>query len=184
MASLALPGMSGFASELSVFIGVTTSDIYSSSFRTVTVFLAAVGVILTPIYLLSMLRQVFYNSGTVPSCDIVPVCDITDAELKNQGNQEAVCFGTNCVLPADAKFSDASPREVFIALSFVALIIGIGVYPKMAMQMYDVKTIAVNAQVRQSYTELAQVNPQIYAKGFLVPNVAEPEAMPVLGIVK
>ncbi|MEY2985649.1 MAG: dehydrogenase subunit 4, Involved in photosystem cyclic electron flow, partial [Cyanobacteriota bacterium] len=43
MASLALPGMSGFASELAVFVGVSTSDIYSPTFRTVTVFLAAVG---------------------------------------------------------------------------------------------------------------------------------------------
>ncbi len=43
MASLALPGMSGFASELAVFVGITSGDIYSSTFRTVTVFLAAVG---------------------------------------------------------------------------------------------------------------------------------------------
>jgi NAD(P)H-quinone oxidoreductase subunit 4 len=184
MASLALPGMSGFASELSVFVGVTTSDIYGSTFRTVTVFLASVGVILTPIYLLSMLRQVFYNSGAVPTCDITPSCDITDADLQNQGDQEAVCFGTNCVLPAEAEFSDARPREVFIAACFLVLIIGIGVYPKMAMQMYDVKTVAVNAQVRQSYTEIAQGNPQIYAKGFLVPQIAESEVVPVLGIVK
>jgi NAD(P)H-quinone oxidoreductase subunit 4 len=55
MASLALPGMSGFVGELSVFVGVTTSDVYSSTFCTVTVFLTAVGVILTAIYLLSML---------------------------------------------------------------------------------------------------------------------------------
>ena len=184
MASLALPGMSGFASELSVFVGVTTSDIYGSTFRTVTVFLASVGVILTPIYLLSMLRQVFYNSGAVPTCDITPSCDITDADLQNQGDQEAVCFGTNCVLPAEAEFSDARPREVFIAACFLVLIIGIGVYPKMAMQMYDVKTVAVNAQVRQSYTEIAQGNPQIYAKGFLVPQIAESEVAPVLAIVK
>jgi NAD(P)H-quinone oxidoreductase subunit 4 len=184
MASLALPGMSGFASELSVFVGVTTSDIYGSTFRTVTVFLASVGVILTPIYLLSMLRQVFYNSGAVPTCDITPSCDITDADLQNQGDQEAVCFGTNCVLPAEAEFDDARPREVFIAACFLVLIIGIGVYPKMAMQMYDVKTVAVNAQVRQSYTEIAQGNPQIYAKGFLVPQVTESKVVPVVGIVK
>jgi len=184
MASLGLPGMSGFASELSVFVGVTTSDIYGSTFRTVTVFLASVGVILTPIYLLSMLRQVFYNSGAVPTCDITPSCDITDADLQNQGDQEAVCFGTNCVLPAEAEFSDARPREVFIAACFLVLIIGIGVYPKIAMQMYDVKTVAVNAQVRQSYTEIAQGNPQIYAKGFLVPQVTESKVVPVVGIVK
>ena len=65
MASLALPGMSGFAGELSVFVGMTSSDVYSSSFfpTPLTVFLAAVGVILTPIYLLSMLREVFYGQG-------------------------------------------------------------------------------------------------------------------------
>jgi len=178
MASLALPGMSGFISELSVFVGVTTSDIYSSTFRTVTVFLAAVGLILTPIYLLSMLRQVFYVSGEAPACVL------SNAGAENQDHQEAVCFGTNCVLPSNARFSDASPREVFISLCFLVLIIGIGFYPKVATQMYDVKTVALNAQVRQSYTEIAQGHPQIYAQGFLVPEIAKSEIAPVLGIVK
>lgn len=184
MASLALPGMSGFASELSVFVGITTSDIYSSPFRTVTVFLAAVGVILTPIYLLSMLRQVFYNSGEVPTCDIAPTCDITDTDLKVQGNQQAVCFGTNCTLPIDSEFTDARPREVLIAACFLVLIIGLGVYPYMGMKMYDVTTVAVNAQVRQSYVQIAEANPQIYAKRLLVPKVAEAEVTPVLGIAE
>lgn len=184
MASLALPGMSGFASELSVFVGLTTSDIYSSTFRTVTVFLAAVGVILTPIYLLSMLRTVFYNSGTVLSCDITPSCDIADVDLKIQGDQEAVCFGTNCVLPANAKFSDARPREVFIAACFLVLIIGIGAYPKVAMKMYDATTVAVNAQVRQSYTQIAAGNPQVYAQGFLAPPVAASQSPAVLATME
>lgn len=61
MASLALPGMSGFVAELTVFLGVANSDVYSSSFKTVVIFLTAVGLILTPIYLLSMLRVVFYG---------------------------------------------------------------------------------------------------------------------------
>jgi len=61
MASLALPGMSGFVSELTIFLGVAESDVYSSSFKVVVVFLTAVGLILTPIYLLSMLRVVFYG---------------------------------------------------------------------------------------------------------------------------
>ncbi|MFB2923133.1 MULTISPECIES: photosynthetic/respiratory NAD(P)H-quinone oxidoreductase subunit D1 [Aerosakkonema] len=61
LASLALPGMSGFVAELMVFIGFATSDAYSSTFKVVIVFLAAVGVILTPIYLLSMLREIFYG---------------------------------------------------------------------------------------------------------------------------
>ncbi|MEC4891971.1 MAG: NAD(P)H-quinone oxidoreductase subunit 4 [Oscillatoria sp. PMC 1051.18] len=61
MASLALPGMSGFVSELTIFLGVTNSDVYSSNFKVVVVFLASVGLILTPIYLLSMLREVFFG---------------------------------------------------------------------------------------------------------------------------
>ncbi|HEY9297821.1 MAG TPA: NAD(P)H-quinone oxidoreductase subunit 4 [Phormidium sp.] len=179
MASLALPGMSGFASELSVFMGVTTGDIYSSSFRTVTVFLAAVGVILTPIYLLSMLRQIFFNSGAAP------ICDLGNPTVKASGDQEAVCFGTSCVLPANAKFSDASPREIFIAASFLLLIIGIGFYPKLATKLYDVKTVAINAEVRQSYTQIAQSNRQVYAKGFLSsPQIVETEIATVSGIVK
>lgn len=62
MASLALPGMSGFVAEVMVFIGFSTSDAYSAPFKVLVVFLAAVGVILTPIYLLSMLREIFYGS--------------------------------------------------------------------------------------------------------------------------
>ncbi|MBD2433827.1 MULTISPECIES: NAD(P)H-quinone oxidoreductase subunit 4 [Fischerella] len=178
MASLALPGMSGFVGELAVFVGVTTSDIYSSTFCTVMVFLAAVGLILTPIYLLSMLRQVFYGS------DVAPACVISDAGSQNQDNEEAVCFGTNCVLPTEAKFSDAKPREVFIAACFLLLTIGIGVYPKLATEMYDVKTVAVNTQVRQSYIQISQTNPQIFAKGFLFPKIAESNIASVAGIDK
>ena len=184
MASLALPGMSGFASEISVFVGVATSDIYSGSFRTVMVFLAAVGVILTPIYLLNLLRQIFYNVGAVRACDITPSCDINDLSLRDQGSEEAVCFGTSCVLPSEAEFKDAKPREIFIAACFLSLIIAIGLYPNMAMKFYDVTTMAVNAQVRQSYTEIAQTNPQVYAKGFLVPQIPGGEIKPVLGVVK
>lgn len=177
MASLALPGMSGFASEISVFVGVTTSDIYSSTFCTVTVFLAAVGVILTPIYLLSMLKQVFYGTGAELKCNV------GDAGVENE-EDEAVCFGTDCVIPTQAVYRDASPREILIAASFIVLIIGIGLYPKFTMQMYDVKTVAVNTQIRQSYTQIAQTNPGIYANGFLTPKIAEVETAQVLGIVK
>jgi len=178
MASLALPGMSGFASELAVFVGIATSDSYSASFRTVTILLAAVGLILTPIYLLSMLRQVFYNSGEMS------FCGMSEDDMIGTAQQEAVCFGTSCVLPADADFNDAVPREVFIAACFIALIVGIGVYPKLTTSLYDAKTVAVNAHVRQSYSELAQTNPHIYAQDFLVPSVGEPKLAPVVGLVK
>ncbi len=178
MASLALPGMSGFVGELSVFVGITTSDVYTSTFCTVTVFLAAVGVILTPIYLLSMLRQVFYGSGAAL------ICDINNAGFENQEDEGTACFGTDCLLPTETVYTDARPREVFIAASFLVLIIGIGFYPKVAMQMYDAKTVAVNAHVRQSYTIISQTNPRVYASGFLNPQVPGTELTPVLGTLK
>ncbi|KAF3888415.1 MULTISPECIES: photosynthetic/respiratory NAD(P)H-quinone oxidoreductase subunit D1 [Nostocales] len=61
LASLALPGMSGFVAELMIFVGFSTSDAYNPTFKVIVVFLMAVGVILTPIYLLSMLREIFYG---------------------------------------------------------------------------------------------------------------------------
>jgi NAD(P)H-quinone oxidoreductase subunit 4 len=61
MASLALPGMSGFVAELMIFVGFATSDAYSFEFKLVMVVLAGIGVILTPIYLLSMLREIFFG---------------------------------------------------------------------------------------------------------------------------
>ncbi|MFP4576367.1 MAG: NAD(P)H-quinone oxidoreductase subunit 4 [Coleofasciculus sp.] len=173
MASIALPGMSGFASELSVFVGVTTSDIYSSTFRTVTVFLSALGLILTPIYLLSLLRQVFYGAG------VAPTCELDNSNFENKDEEGAVCFGTDCVLPTNAVYTDAKPREVFIAACFLVLILGIGFYPKLATQLYDAKTVAVNAQLRQSYFQVAQDKPQIYAQNFVVPQIKEPSVATV-----
>jgi NAD(P)H-quinone oxidoreductase subunit 4 len=162
MASLALPGMSGFISELEVFVGVSTTDAYSEAFRVVTVGFAAVGLILTPIYLLSMLRQIFFGT------DVNPACVLGDPSMQKtlSGNQQAVCFGTDCVLPGESSFGDAKPREIFIAACFIGLIVTIGVYPKVATQLYDASTVAINAQVRQSQSVIAQqsVGRSIYAK--------------------
>ncbi len=153
MASLALPGMSGFVSELSVFIGFSNSTVYDSNFRTLIVILSAVGLIITPIYLLSMLRQLFYGN------DKVDLCVIGISESNNKAiNDAAVCFGTNCVLPTEAVYNDAKGREVFIAVCFLFLIIGIGFYPKLATNLYDSTTIAINDNVTQSYVEIAQNN--------------------------
>ncbi len=171
MASLALPGMSGFASEISVFLGITSNDIYSSSFRTVLVFLAAVGLILTPIYLLSMLRLVFFNSNEALACDI------DKSEIKSSNNDKAICFGNSCVLPDEAKFDDANPREIFIAACFLILIIGIGLYPKLTTQIYDVKTVAVNAEVRQAHIKIARERNQnqIYSQKLTSPEIFQSE---------
>nr|YP_009701178.1 NADH-plastoquinone oxidoreductase subunit 4 [Eriocaulon decemflorum]YP_010473218.1 NADH-plastoquinone oxidoreductase subunit 4 [Eriocaulon faberi]YP_010473388.1 NADH-plastoquinone oxidoreductase subunit 4 [Eriocaulon miquelianum]ULQ65810.1 NADH-plastoquinone oxidoreductase subunit 4 [Eriocaulon buergerianum]UVH66326.1 NADH-plastoquinone oxidoreductase subunit 4 [Eriocaulon alpestre]QEQ14384.1 NADH-plastoquinone oxidoreductase subunit 4 [Eriocaulon decemflorum]UVH66666.1 NADH-plastoquinone len=61
MASLALPGMSGFFAELVVFFGLITSQKYLLIPKIGITFVMAIGMILTPIYLLSMLRQIFYG---------------------------------------------------------------------------------------------------------------------------
>ena len=61
MASLALPGMSGFFAELMVFFGIITSHKYFLMVKVLITFGMAIGMILTPIYLLSMLRQMFYG---------------------------------------------------------------------------------------------------------------------------
>ncbi len=177
MASLALPGMSGFVSEITVFVGFSNSDIYSSSFRTLVIFLSAVGVILTPIYLLSMLRQLFYENEATLTC----VIDNSGFKDSSNNNEEPACFGNSCVSPSEAPFNDAQPREVFIAACFLVLIVGIGLYPKMATRMYNTTTMAVNAQVRESYTQIANINSNIYAQGL---KLAQPEIASVEGIIK
>ncbi|KAI3490037.1 hypothetical protein L1887_45803 [Cichorium endivia] len=61
MASLALPGMSGFVAEVIVFLGIITSQKYLLMPKIAITFVMAIGMILTPIYSLSMLRQMFYG---------------------------------------------------------------------------------------------------------------------------
>ncbi len=142
MASLALPGMSGFVGELMVFLGIATSDVYSSSFKMVVVVLSAVGVILTPIYLLSMLRQVFYG----------------------QQSEE---------LHLDAVILDIKPRELFITACLLLPIIGIGFYPKLVTQSYDVKTVELAANARQVLPVIAHQQPtSIYSQVFTAPTLA------------
>lgn len=152
MASLALPGMSGFVGELMVFLGIASSDVYSSSFKVVVVLLSAVGVILTPIYLLSLLRQVFY------------------------GNQ-------NQELHLDAIVPDVKPRELFITACLLLPIIGIGLYPKLATQTYDVKTQEVAARVRGALPVVASQQPSsLYSQIFITPTLADSEVAGLVNI--
>ncbi|HHP7232609.1 MAG TPA: NAD(P)H-quinone oxidoreductase subunit 4 [Xenococcaceae cyanobacterium] len=125
MASLALPGMSGFVGELSIFLGIATSDVYSQTFKIGIIFLTAVGLILTPIYLLSMLREVFYGQ-------------------------------VNPKLKLDGFAIDAQPREIFITACLLIPIIGIGLYPKLATNTYDVKTTQVAAKMRSVVPVIVQ----------------------------
>ncbi|MDB9444782.1 NAD(P)H-quinone oxidoreductase subunit 4 [Anabaena sp. CS-542/02] len=152
MASLALPGMSGFVGELMVFLGITSSDVYSSSFKIVVILLSAVGVILTPIYLLSMLRQVFYG----------------------QQSEE---------LHLDAVIPDIKPRELFITACLIVPIIGIGLYPKLATQTYDVKTVEVAAHARKVLPVFARQQPvSLYSRLFTAPTLASSEVDTLVNI--
>jgi NAD(P)H-quinone oxidoreductase subunit 4 len=70
LASLALPGMSGFVSEITVFLGVTSNDAFTVPFRVIAVVLAAIGLVLTPMYLLSLCRRVFFGPR-IPALAVV-----------------------------------------------------------------------------------------------------------------
>lgn len=110
MASLALPGMSGFVAELMIFLGIVTSSVYSPLFRAIITFVEAIGIILTPIYLLSMVRKMFYGYN-----------DISLKTIK------------------ESLKLDASPREVFIILSLLIPMLGIGFYPDLTIQLWNQK---------------------------------------------
>ncbi|MEI8251768.1 MAG: NAD(P)H-quinone oxidoreductase subunit 4 [Synechococcus sp. ELA057] len=70
LASLALPGMSGFISEITVFLGITSSEVFTTLFRVIAVLLAAIGLVLTPVYLLSLCRRVFFGPR-IPALAVV-----------------------------------------------------------------------------------------------------------------
>nr|YP_009480146.1 NdhD [Euonymus hamiltonianus]AVY52415.1 NdhD [Euonymus hamiltonianus] len=97
MASLALPGMSGFFAELIIFFGIITSQKFLLLAKILITFVMAIGTILTPVYLLSMLHQMFYGY-----------------KLFNASNSSFLDFG---------------PRELFISISILLPVIGIGIYP-------------------------------------------------------
>jgi NAD(P)H-quinone oxidoreductase subunit 4 len=103
---------------------------------------SAVGVILTPIYLLSMLRQVFY------------------------GNQSSE-------LHLDSFTPDIKPRELFIAGAFLVPIIGIGIYPKLLTQTYDVKTVDIAVHARQVLPVIAdQSSTNLFSQILTAPRLA------------
>jgi NAD(P)H-quinone oxidoreductase subunit 4 len=81
--------------------------------------LAAIGIVLTPIYLLSMLRQVFYGS-----------------------KRGSITHSRSLI--------DAGPREIFVVVCLMIPMIGIGLYPKMVTQIYEVRTNAVVEHIHQS----------------------------------
>nr|WGO60523.1 NADH-plastoquinone oxidoreductase subunit 4 [Aneura pinguis]WGO60609.1 NADH-plastoquinone oxidoreductase subunit 4 [Aneura pinguis] len=61
MASMALPGMSGFIAELMILLGIVGNLNYSIVFRMIVITIQAIGIISTPIYSLSISRQMFHG---------------------------------------------------------------------------------------------------------------------------
>jgi NADH-quinone oxidoreductase subunit M len=101
-ASMGLPGLSGFISEILVFLGAFNSGIGSAeggalriSFQSMTI-VAAVGVVLTAAYLLWMMQRVFFG----------PL------------NEKYKGYG------------DLTGREMFSLLPLVVVVVVLGVYPK------------------------------------------------------
>jgi NAD(P)H-quinone oxidoreductase subunit 4 len=99
MASLALPGLSGFVAEFVIFLGLITSQKYLLIPKIIITFVIAVGIVLTPIYLLSILRQVFYG------------------------------YKFFHVSNSNFFYSDSGSRELFLSICLFLPIIGIGIYP-------------------------------------------------------
>jgi NAD(P)H-quinone oxidoreductase subunit 4 len=126
-----------------IFLGLASSDSYTSIFKVVVVVLSAVGVILTPIYLLSMLREVFYG----------------------QENPEL----------AELSLWDAKPREVFIAACLLLPVIGIGLYPKLLTQTYDVTTVQVAMRARTAVSTVAQEQTAVLSEAAIAPLAIAPE---------
>jgi NAD(P)H-quinone oxidoreductase subunit 4 len=156
LASLALPGMSGFVGEIMVFLGLVSSNAYNPTFKVVVIFLTAVGLILTPIYLLSMLRQVFYG---------------TENPALTKEHQP---------------FFDANPREIFITACLLLPIIGIGFYPNLVTQTYDAKTVEVSALLERNLQSNAAViaqqrHPQ-YAEGSAAPPLSQMNSAKLLSV--
>ena len=60
-------------------------------------------------------------------------------------------------------WSDAQPREVFITACLLIPIIGIGVYPKLVTQTYDVKTTEVAAHEHQILAQNSSDTTNLYA---------------------
>ncbi|MDA0267314.1 MAG: NAD(P)H-quinone oxidoreductase subunit 4 [Cyanobacteria bacterium] len=153
MASLALPGMSGFVSEIAIFLGMATSDVYSTTFKVTIIILAAIGVILSPIYLLSMLRRIFYgNSGEV--IKQVPT------------------------------MLDIRPREALVAACLLVPVIGIGIYPKLATQTYDVKAVALSNQVQDTLMLVANNPTQPSFTAFTAPQLTAAATISNAGLIE
>jgi NAD(P)H-quinone oxidoreductase subunit 4 len=74
-------------------------------------------------------------------------------------------------LVTDLVLLDAQPREVFIAACLIIPIVGIGFYPKVATQTYDVKTVAIATQVHNVLPLVAQTKAPLYSRALVAPSL-------------
>jgi NAD(P)H-quinone oxidoreductase subunit 4 len=108
-----------------VFLGFATSNFYATAFKTPIIMMAAVGIVLSAIYSLANLRQIFFGSAN------------------GQGF-------------IDKNSSDLRPREGFIAACLLLLILGIGLYPKLATDVFETKVAAMGGHQTQVIASLSQ----------------------------
>ena len=106
-----------------MFLGITSQENFTSLFRAITVLMAAIGLVLTPIYLLSMCRRVFFGPR----------------------------------IPALASVEDMHPRELVIGLSLLVPTLVIGIWPRVAMDLYEASTDALANQL-SSLSLMALIN--------------------------
>jgi NAD(P)H-quinone oxidoreductase subunit 4 len=69
--------------------------------------------------------------------------------------------------------TDAKPREIFITACLLLPVIGIGLYPKVVTQTYDVKTVAVTTHVQESLPLIAKSRSPLYASALKAPSLPE-----------
>ena len=101
------------------FLGFTTSDFYGTTFQTIIILTATVGIIFSAIYSLANLRQIFFGSA----------------------EEETV---------TDKFLLDLRPREGLIAACLLLLIFGIGIYPKLATDLFENKVTTMTASMHQT----------------------------------
>jgi len=102
--------MSGFVAEVMVLAGFTTSEVYTLGFRVAIAIVAALGVIITPVYLLAIIRQLFFGKDA------------------NQNNSLS--------LSPENVSVDAEPREIYIISCLIIPVIIIGLYPRIMTDSY------------------------------------------------
>nr|AUG32313.1 NADH dehydrogenase I chain 4 (or M) [Paulinella longichromatophora] len=149
LASLALPGMSGFVAEVMVLTGFITSESYTLGFRVIITTIAALGVIITPAYLLSVTRNVFFGEYVV-----------------NKNNDLEYYKNT---------YIDADPREIYITSCLIIPVIIIGLYPRVVTDSYKASiealirldTTAANKIASDSFTRLVRQVPLLQAPSLI-----------------